>query len=286
MKSAIRVLVSLIAAVIAYFGALLVSFVLIPSGTGLWRPLVLLTFVALVTAYVWRHSASPLKLLVSGAVMAVLVAAILGWGYRGVLSQGDLQVSILDIALKNDNQAYGRVLTGEVTFNDATGRPLANGRADSRMMHPEAGDCRREEGQGQTAFQRCFDAQSEWLITWVRQVRHATVRLGTCAIDKVPVVLEESRERWWLWWVPHPHLDNSMRTHFAMTLWIDIANCRPADPSRVGSAPISSSPHDVRPTLVTPSSPEATPFIDRLALAQPNNRLQPTTLGAIVKRRG
>ena len=37
MKSTIRVLVSTIAAVITYVAALLVSFWLIPSGTGLWR---------------------------------------------------------------------------------------------------------------------------------------------------------------------------------------------------------------------------------------------------------
>jgi hypothetical protein len=69
------------------------------------------------------------------------------------------------------------------------------------------------------------------LITWVPQVRQATVSLDSCTIAAVPVLLEESRESWWLWWVPHPHLDNSTRTHFKMTLWIDSARCIPADGS-------------------------------------------------------
>jgi hypothetical protein len=237
MKSTIRLLVSMIAAVVTYVAALLVSFWLIPSGTGLWRPMIVLTFVVLVTSYVWRHSASPAQLLVSAGVLGVLVVAVPGWGYWGVLSHGDLQVSITDIALENDKQLYGQVGTREVIFRDATGGTLAHG-TDSRMIHPEVGDCRREEGQGQAAFQACFDAQSQWFVTWVPEVRHATVRLDTSTIDRVPVLVEKSRERWWLWWVPHPHLDNSTRTHFELTLWIDSARCSPADRTRVGAAPI------------------------------------------------
>jgi hypothetical protein len=93
---------------------------------------------------------------------------------------------------------------------------------------PQVGDCRREERQGGTAWRQCFDTQSRWLITWVRQVHHATVATDACTIATVPVLLEESRDAWWLWWVPHPHLDNSTLTHFTMTLRIDSANCIPA----------------------------------------------------------
>jgi hypothetical protein len=74
----------------------------------------------------------------------------------------------------------------------------------------------------------CYDAQSRWFITWVRRTRSARVRFGACTIEPVPVALEESRDAWWLWWVPAPHIDNSASTHFNLTLWIDSARCSAA----------------------------------------------------------
>ena len=67
---------------------------------------------------------------------------------------------------------------------------------------------------------------------WARRIHHATVRLDEhCTIEGVPVLGDESRDAWWFWWVPHPHLDNSTFTHFKMTMWIDSAACRPAVPT-------------------------------------------------------
>ncbi|CAN5670317.1 hypothetical protein BH24ACI5_BH24ACI5_10720 [soil metagenome] len=82
---------------------------------------------------------------------------------------------------------------------------------------------------GGPAWRECFETQSQWFMTWVRQIQTAMVRLENCTIHQVPAVIEESRDRWWLWWVPHPHLDNSARTHFTVTMWIDSGDCRPAD---------------------------------------------------------
>jgi hypothetical protein len=179
-------------------------------------------------------------------VLAALVAAVPGWGYWRTLSHADLQVLFYDVALKTERQAYGPVLAADLVFKNARGTPLANGRADKpwgrvSMVHPTVGDCRREEREGEAAWRRCFDTQSRWLITWVPQVRQATVRLDTCTIAAVPVLLEASRDAWWLWWLPHPHLDNSTRTHFQMTLWIDSAKCTPAEGSTAGSPRMSNS---------------------------------------------
>jgi len=164
-------------------------------------------------------------------LISALVVTMLGWGYWHVTSHGDIHVSLYDVSLKTDRQLYGSVLAADVVFRDATGRVLANGRADKpwgivSMAHPTVGDCRREERQGGEAWRECFGAQSRWLITWVRQVSSARVSLATCAIENVPVVPVESRGAWWLWWVPVPHIDNSTSTHFELTLWIDSANCR------------------------------------------------------------
>jgi hypothetical protein len=167
------------------------------------------------------------------AVMGVPVLLIAGWGYWHVSSHAAVHVSFYDLALKNDRQAYGSVPAADVVFRDATGSILATGRADEpwgviSLLHPEVGDCRRQEREGGTAWRECFDAHSRWLMTWMPRVRHASVTVGTCRIDRMPVEVERSRDAWWLWWVPTPHIDNSTYTHFQLTMWIDSAACRPA----------------------------------------------------------
>jgi hypothetical protein len=238
MRSIVRVLLASVAAVLSVYGSLWVSFVLVPatSGVGLLRVSLVLTLAASVTWYVWRHSASASQQFVTAAVIGMLVVALPGWGYWQASTHAYLRVSVNDIARRNDSSTYGGVPAADVIFRDRAGKQLATGTADSRMVHPTIGDCRREEHVGGEAWRQCFDAQSQWFMTWVRQVDHATVRVDTCTIDRVPATLEESRDLWWLWWVPHPHLDNSARTHFVLTMWIDSTNCRPADrPSQVGS---------------------------------------------------
>ncbi len=45
----------------------------------------------------------------------------------------------------------------------------------------------------------------------------------------MPVLLEEFKDDWWLWWIPLPHIGGSPYTYFKLTLWIDSGNCRPAN---------------------------------------------------------
>ena len=158
---------------------------------------------------------------------------MLGWGFWHVSSHADVYVSLYDVALKTDRQLHGSLIVADVEFKDANDVMLAKARADTplgvvSMMHPTVGDCRREEREGGEAWRACYDAQSRWFITWVRHVRSARVSFGACTIEKVPVELEESRDAWWLWWIPVPHIDNSASTHFSLTLWIDSALCRAA----------------------------------------------------------
>ena len=166
-------------------------------------------------------------------IIGAPIAAILGWGYWHVSTHANVHVSLWDVALKTDRQLYGSLRAADVAFRDEGGGTLANARADERwgvsMVHPTAGDCRREEREGGDAWQRCFETQSRWLDTWVRHARSARVSFESCVIEKVPVELEESRDAWWLWWVPLPHIDNSTSTHFELTLWVDSAKCRAAE---------------------------------------------------------
>ena len=161
-------------------------------------------------------------------VLLALLAAIPLLGYWRATRYGDLWVTVHDVAGANDRQLSEWLTTGDLEFTDAAGRLLAKGSADNRMTHPTLGDCRAEERQGGGAWQQCFAGHSRWFMTWVRSARRATVRVNACAIGNVPVAVDESKDLWWLWWVPAPHLDNSARTHFRLTLWIDSAKCLPA----------------------------------------------------------
>jgi hypothetical protein len=175
--------------------------------------------------------------------VVVLVAAILGWGYWHVSSHAALNVSLYDTALGNDRQAYGQVRAAAFVFKDAAGAALAKGKAEGPLGifsidHPELGDCRREEhaafrdAESMRAWRRCFDAQSRWLMTWLRQVRYADVSFPGCRIDRVPVTLRESSNEWWLWWVPHPHIGGPPYTYFDASFWVDSASCRPSSVER------------------------------------------------------
>lgn len=171
--------------------------------------------------------------------LAVAALVVPGWGYWHASSHAALHVSLYDVALKNERQAYGQVLAAELVFKDASGTMLAKGAAQGpygvvSMEHPQVGDCRREEKTAlvdaahRDAWRQCFETQSRWLNTWVRQIRHADLTLGRCSIVRVPVSLHESAGDWWLWWVPLPHSGGAPYTYFQASLWIDSAGCRPA----------------------------------------------------------
>ncbi len=173
-------------------------------------------------------------------MLGALAVVALGWGYWHASSHATLNVSFYDISLKNDRQAYGRVLSADLVFTDTTGTILAKGRADRPLgivsiFHPEIGDCRREEREASfnreamAAWEQCFKTQSQWFMTWVPQVRYASVALSNCNIDHVPVSLEESKEDWWLWWVPLRHIGGVPYTYFKLTLWVDSDTCRPVN---------------------------------------------------------
>ena len=86
-------------------------------------------------------------------VVAVLAGGVLAWGYWRTVTHGTLHV----LASTSADPQFG-VFT---------------------IRHPTAGDCRREEREatrdtaGMAAWNRCFETQSRWLMTWVRRARSA-----------------------------------------------------------------------------------------------------------------
>ena len=177
------------------------------------------------------------------AVLGVLIVAGLGWGYWQARTRGALQIYLYDVALKTDRQLYGSLPSAEVVFKDDGGAELASAGTGPPLgivsvRHPQVGDCRAEERAasldraGMEAWTRCFGTQSRWLRTWVRRARYADVRTGECRVERVPVVLEESRDKWWLWWVPLPHIGGAPYTYFTLSLWIDSRACGAASSPR------------------------------------------------------
>lgn len=168
------------------------------------------------------------------AVVAVLA---LGWGYWHQLTHASLHVSLYDVALKTDRQAYGEVRNASIEFADASGAVLARGEVREPYgvfapLHPEVGDCRRKESEAtrssesRLAWQQCFEVVSRWLPKWVRKTTQATVVTSQCRVANIPVTLHESGDSWWIWWVPLPHIGGKPYTYFDLTLKIDGARCR------------------------------------------------------------
>ena len=172
-------------------------------------------------------------------LLPLLAVAVLAWGYWHVSMHGSLYVSLNDVALKNDKQAYGRVLRAGIIFLNAAGNVLARARTAepygvAAVSHPETGDCSRYEREAsfdttaREAWQRCFRTVSLWLINWLRKIRYTTVILGDCRIEKAPVSVRAYKDDWWLWWVPRPHPGGSPYTNFDVTINLDSRHCRKA----------------------------------------------------------
>jgi hypothetical protein len=53
------------------------------------------------------------------AVLVIVGAAVLVWGYWHVSTHGTIQISISDVAKKNDRQSYGDVMSADLAFLDA-----------------------------------------------------------------------------------------------------------------------------------------------------------------------
>jgi hypothetical protein len=186
--------------------------------------------------HVQRH---PLRTL--GLFFGFFSVAVLGWGYWHSKTHATLNCSIHDVSRKTDRQAYGRIVAGNVVFMNAAGAVLAEGQIREphfvlSLTHPEVGDCSRYEreannnAEARRAWERCFEEVSRWLAAWVREVRYATVTIGRCRIERLPVPLNEYKDSWWIWWVPLPHIGGKPYTYFDISLRVDGLNCRAASP--------------------------------------------------------
>ena len=63
-----------------------------------------------------------------GLFFVAFAMVVLGWGYWHMMTHATLNLSVHDVLLKTDRQAYGQVVSADIVFMNAAGAALAEGR--------------------------------------------------------------------------------------------------------------------------------------------------------------
>ena len=63
-----------------------------------------------------------------GLLFLLLAMVVLGWGYWHMITHATLNLSLHDVSLKTDRQAYGQIVNADIVFMDADGVVLAEGK--------------------------------------------------------------------------------------------------------------------------------------------------------------
>jgi hypothetical protein len=157
-------------------------------------------------------------------VFAGLAAGVLGYGWWHSGNHATIHVTLRDAAKKQFEYVKG----AQLEFLDEAGRVLARGKSDDQygvvwVSHPTAGYCGPDLAQ--PAYAQCFRVHSEWLLTWVPQVRRITIATGRCRIEHAPIHFSASRDSAWTWWIPLPHVGGTPYTNFNAFVQVDVENC-------------------------------------------------------------
>lgn len=169
-------------------------------------------------------------------VLAIVAALVLGYGYYHARTHGWLYIELIDASA---TPYAGNIRDAEIRLLDGDGKLLADAKSDhrfavARLVHPEVGDCSAEERSPTASsaagdpWQKCFETLSTWSIQWAGRVRFADVKFAGCDFKAVPVTLQESREEWWVWWVPLPHIGGKPLTYFSLSISVDGSKCAEA----------------------------------------------------------
>jgi hypothetical protein len=164
---------------------------------------------------------------------------ILGYGYWFGRTHGALMVGVEDMS---DHAHPQRVTSVNVWFLDSAGRIVAGAAAlppygTITITSPSAYACHDLEErapfsvQARKQWDECFQRQSRWLPTWIRNVRSVNLRSESCSIRQMPITIDEYPDTWWLWWVPLPHIGGKPYTSFSVRIEINRrSGCEPISP--------------------------------------------------------
>ena len=171
-------------------------------------------------------------------ILVSICLLLLSYGYWHVSTHGWLYISLNRIV--TEGRKYENIKNATVSLFDLKGRLLVNGRSDDKfgvvyLAHPEVGYCvedvskRSHTNETTQAWRDCYQKQSTWLFEWVRKVEYMDLEFKGCSLKKLPVTVSESKDDWWLWWVPHPHLGGKPITYFTISVYVDSEKCVETD---------------------------------------------------------
>jgi hypothetical protein len=166
-----------------------------------------------------------------GAGLVVIVVVVLVYGYWFGRTHGSLYIMVLDVSEREHPKDVKAV---ELSFLDSGGTVLAQAIgienfAAITVSSPAEYSCRDLELRPSTTTQEewepCFDRQSRWLPTWVRDVSSVDIHADSCNIRRLPVSVSEHPDTWWLWWVPLRHIGGKPYTSFSFRILFSRAAC-------------------------------------------------------------
>ena len=157
------------------------------------------------------------------AIVAVLAAVVLGFGYWHAGAHGTLHVYLSDKAKGN-----GHVYDGKLVFYDTGGKVLARAKTDNKFgvvwpQNPLSGYCGPDLSGD--AFHACFAIETVWLMEWVPLTHHAEIQVGACHIKDIPISVATHPDNIFMWWVPLPHSGGVPRTNYSFSITIDSREC-------------------------------------------------------------
>jgi hypothetical protein len=166
-------------------------------------------------------------------LVGLAAVATLARGYWHAASHGSLYVSVRD---ESDRDRQRSLRGTELWLLDSTGtvRARASAALPSGAFYisdPPLYACRDVEErapfsvEAREEWDRCFERQSRWLVTWIRDTRFVDLRTGECWIRKMPVSVSEHADDWWLWWVPLRHIGGAPYTSFSIDVVFDGQRC-------------------------------------------------------------
>jgi len=158
-----------------------------------------------------------------------LIAAILEYGYWFNRTHGALLVSVTDLSDRAHPRDFPSV---QLTFLDGSGKELAGAESVPPfeaiiLTSPSSFACLEAErrapysADARQQWDNCFERQSRWLPTWIRDVRAVNLHSDGCVIERLPVTVSEFPDNWWLWWVPLRHIGGKPYTSFSVQIQID-----------------------------------------------------------------
>jgi len=167
-------------------------------------------------------------------VLALIGAAVLGYGYWRAWSRANIMMIIADAS---QGQGAAPAFVAELIVRDAGGTLLAQGRSNERFgtvsfIHPQHGSCEDEEksalasAEGRARWATCIGAKFRWQAQWAPRAAKLDIRFAQCRVADIPLALRQRRDDWWLWWVPLPHVGGDPLTDFSAKVLVNAATCQ------------------------------------------------------------